>query len=37
MHYYRATLSLPLFPEMTDDDVLRVVDALRHSIEARTS
>jgi UDP-4-amino-4,6-dideoxy-N-acetyl-beta-L-altrosamine transaminase len=34
MHYYRATLSLPLFPEMTDDDVLRVVNALRHSIEA---
>ena len=34
MHYYRATLSFPLFPEMTDDDVLRVVDALRRSTEA---
>jgi UDP-4-amino-4,6-dideoxy-N-acetyl-beta-L-altrosamine transaminase len=34
MHYYRATLSLPLFPEMTNDDVLRVVDALRCSTEA---
>jgi UDP-4-amino-4,6-dideoxy-N-acetyl-beta-L-altrosamine transaminase len=37
MHYYRATLSLPLFPEMTDDDVLRVVNALRGSIETRAS
>jgi UDP-4-amino-4,6-dideoxy-N-acetyl-beta-L-altrosamine transaminase len=29
MKYYRATLSLPLFPSMTDDDVARVVDALK--------
>lgn len=26
--YYQRALSLPLYPEMTDDDVLRVVDAL---------
>jgi UDP-4-amino-4,6-dideoxy-N-acetyl-beta-L-altrosamine transaminase len=35
MQYYRATLSLPLFFEMTDDDVLRVVNALERSIETR--
>jgi UDP-4-amino-4,6-dideoxy-N-acetyl-beta-L-altrosamine transaminase len=34
MQFYRSTLSLPLFPEMTDDDVLRVVDALSRSTEA---
>lgn len=32
MSYYRATLSLPLFPLMTDDDVARVVEALRAAI-----
>jgi dTDP-4-amino-4,6-dideoxygalactose transaminase len=37
MQYYRSTLSLPLFPEMTDDDVLRVVNTLGGSIEARAS
>jgi dTDP-4-amino-4,6-dideoxygalactose transaminase len=26
--YYRRTLSLPLFPSMSDDDPQRVVDAL---------
>jgi UDP-4-amino-4,6-dideoxy-N-acetyl-beta-L-altrosamine transaminase len=29
MKYYRETLSLPLFPSMTDADVRRVVDALK--------
>jgi dTDP-4-amino-4,6-dideoxygalactose transaminase len=29
MKYYRETLSLPLFPSMTDADVIRVVDALK--------
>jgi dTDP-4-amino-4,6-dideoxygalactose transaminase len=29
MKYYRATLSLPLFPSMIDADVVRVVDALK--------
>lgn len=29
MDYYRRTLSLPLFPTMSDGDVKRVVDALR--------
>jgi UDP-4-amino-4,6-dideoxy-N-acetyl-beta-L-altrosamine transaminase len=29
MKYYRGTLSLPLFPSMTDADVARVVDALK--------
>jgi dTDP-4-amino-4,6-dideoxygalactose transaminase len=28
-HYYEHTLSLPLFPAMTDDDARFVVDALR--------
>ena len=28
MAYYRSTLSLPLFPSMTDGDVRRVVDAV---------
>jgi dTDP-4-amino-4,6-dideoxygalactose transaminase len=28
MEYYRRTLSLPLFPSMTEADVDRVVDAL---------
>lgn len=31
--YYDATLSLPLFPSMTIDDVDRVVGALAHCIE----
>ena len=30
--YYRRTLSLPLFPSMTDDDPLRVVSALRRAL-----
>ncbi len=34
MAYYRRTLSLPLFPTMTDGDVERVVDVLRESIGA---
>jgi UDP-4-amino-4,6-dideoxy-N-acetyl-beta-L-altrosamine transaminase len=34
MNYYRRTLSLPLFPGMTDDDAARIVDALRSSVEA---
>jgi dTDP-4-amino-4,6-dideoxygalactose transaminase len=34
MNYYRMTLSLPLYPGMSDEDVGRVVDALRLSIEA---
>jgi dTDP-4-amino-4,6-dideoxygalactose transaminase len=29
MKYYRETLSLPLFPSMTDADVVRVVDAIK--------
>ena len=32
MAYYRATLSLPLFPAMRDEDVRRVVDALARSL-----
>ena len=27
-HYYQQCLSIPLFPKMTDDDVLRVIDAI---------
>jgi dTDP-4-amino-4,6-dideoxygalactose transaminase len=34
MAYYRSTLSLPLFPTMTDDDVARVVAALAHCLSA---
>jgi UDP-4-amino-4,6-dideoxy-N-acetyl-beta-L-altrosamine transaminase len=34
MAYYRRTLSLPLFPAMSEADVERVVDALRESIGA---
>ena len=30
--YYRRTLSLPLFPSMTDDDPIRVVDALQQAL-----
>jgi UDP-4-amino-4,6-dideoxy-N-acetyl-beta-L-altrosamine transaminase len=30
--YYRSCLSLPLFPAMTDDDALRVVDALDEAL-----
>lgn len=32
MAYYRATLSLPLFPSMKDSDVQRVVDALQPAL-----
>lgn len=32
--YYRRCLSLPLFPAMTDDDVLRVTAALRDALDA---
>lgn len=32
MAYYRATLSLPLFPSMKDRDVQRVVDALQAAL-----
>lgn len=32
-HYYERTLTLPLFPGMTDADVERVVDALAGSIQ----
>jgi dTDP-4-amino-4,6-dideoxygalactose transaminase len=31
--YYRRTLSLPLFPKMSDEDPARVVDALTHSLK----
>ncbi|MEQ1755722.1 MAG: UDP-4-amino-4,6-dideoxy-N-acetyl-beta-L-altrosamine transaminase [Micropepsaceae bacterium] len=31
--YYRRTLSLPLFPSMSDDDPKRVVDALRKALK----
>jgi dTDP-4-amino-4,6-dideoxygalactose transaminase len=34
MAYYRNTLSLPLFPAMTDNDVARVVDALARCVSA---
>ena len=30
--YYECTLSIPLFPTMTDDDVLRVVRALAEAL-----
>lgn len=33
--YYRRALSLPLFPAMTDDDVMRVVDALARATGLR--
>jgi len=33
--FYRGTLSLPLFPAMTDEDVLRVVDCLAARLAAR--
>jgi len=33
MAYYRATLSLPLFPSMADADVGRVVDAIQNATE----
>jgi UDP-4-amino-4,6-dideoxy-N-acetyl-beta-L-altrosamine transaminase len=33
MNYYRRTLSLPLYPGMTDADVARVVDVLESSLE----
>jgi dTDP-4-amino-4,6-dideoxygalactose transaminase len=32
--YYAATLSLPLFPAMSDDDVAHVVDALAHCVRS---
>lgn len=28
-HYYQQCLSIPLFPKMTDDDVQRVIDAIK--------
>ena len=31
--YYGKTLSLPLFPQMTDDDVTRIVDAVTQIIQ----
>jgi UDP-4-amino-4,6-dideoxy-N-acetyl-beta-L-altrosamine transaminase len=31
-HYYARTLSLPMFPAMTDDDVTHVVDALARAL-----
>jgi dTDP-4-amino-4,6-dideoxygalactose transaminase len=34
MAYYRRTLSLPLYPDMSDGDVARVIDALGLSVEA---
>jgi UDP-4-amino-4,6-dideoxy-N-acetyl-beta-L-altrosamine transaminase len=34
-HYYARTLSLPMFPAMTDADVDQVVHALAHALEAR--
>ena len=37
MEYYRGTLSLPLYPAMTEDDVARVVDALARCLSARVS
>lgn len=30
--YYRQEISLPLFPDLTDTDVDRVVDAVRHAV-----
>jgi UDP-4-amino-4,6-dideoxy-N-acetyl-beta-L-altrosamine transaminase len=33
--YYRRALSLPLFPSMSDDDVMRVVDALAEIVNRR--
>jgi UDP-4-amino-4,6-dideoxy-N-acetyl-beta-L-altrosamine transaminase len=35
--FYRATLSLPLHPDMADDDPPRVVDALRAALTAGAS
>ena len=32
--FYRGTLSLPLFPAMTDEDVARVADRLAHHLGA---
>ena len=34
--YYEQALSLPIFPTMTDDDVVRVVRELRHALNAGT-
>jgi dTDP-4-amino-4,6-dideoxygalactose transaminase len=31
--YWEQALSLPIFPRMRDDDVQRVVDALRRALE----
>jgi UDP-4-amino-4,6-dideoxy-N-acetyl-beta-L-altrosamine transaminase len=36
MAYYESTLSLPLFPSMTEKDVDRVVNALTDSLNPRT-
>lgn len=30
--YYEEAITLPMFPAMTDDDVLRVRDALRRAL-----
>ena len=35
MAYYRSTLSLPLFPSMTENDVARVVDAIATCVPSR--
>jgi dTDP-4-amino-4,6-dideoxygalactose transaminase len=32
--FYRGTLSLPLFPLMKDEDVVRVVERLSHHLNA---
>ncbi|MGI9350802.1 MAG: UDP-4-amino-4,6-dideoxy-N-acetyl-beta-L-altrosamine transaminase [Rhizobiaceae bacterium] len=33
--YYRRVISLPFFPKMSNDDVLRVVDAIRTVLDGR--
>ncbi|HUN52566.1 MAG TPA: UDP-4-amino-4,6-dideoxy-N-acetyl-beta-L-altrosamine transaminase [Candidatus Sulfotelmatobacter sp.] len=35
MAYYRRTLSLPLFPSMTENDVVRVIEALARCLPVR--
>lgn len=35
--YYRSCLSIPLYPRMTDDDVERVIDAVREIAESAPS
>jgi UDP-4-amino-4,6-dideoxy-N-acetyl-beta-L-altrosamine transaminase len=34
--YYRQALSLPIYPAMPDDGVVRVVEALEHLLESRS-